>query len=188
MPINDIQFLDHVIRTTGTSEHVPRCAKVRRLLAEQAEQVVPGVTPWNTYGVAPAGIAAGRSRDWTECGLCGEQLVSSWSAHNLDDRRHFRVILGACARCRTIRWDICELRPGRASSVRTVPAGEARLNALRLAAERRAATQRGCRQLSADYCAAREAARASAWTGYPWRPWEPAPREIPNDLARRPEP
>lgn len=180
MPISDIQFLDHVIWATGTSEHVPQCAKVRRLLAEQVEQVVPGVILWIRYAVAPAGIAAG---NWTECGLCGEQLVSNCSARNLDGRRHFRVALGACARCRMIRWDICELRPGRVSSVRTVPAGVAKTFALRLADERRAATQRGCRQLSADYAAAREAARASAWLGYPWRSWEPAPREIPNDLV-----
>ena len=189
MPINDIQFLDHVIRTTGTSEHVPRCAKVRRLLAEQAERLASsehlwgaGTPLWGAYAITPMVMAAHHPRSWFECGLCGEQPVGITSGRNLDGVRRFRLSLIACRQCRAIRWDIRELHVGRVESVRTVPAGDARLNALRLADERRAAPQRGCRRLSADYCAAREAARAR-WLGYPWRPWEPAPREIPNDLV-----
>ena len=150
MPVNDIQFLDHVIRTTGTSEHVPRCAKVRRLLAEQAERLASsehlwgaGTPLWGAYAITPMVMAAHHPRSWFECGLCGEQPVGITSGRNLDGVRRFRLSLIACRQCRAIRWDIRELHVGRVESVRTIPAMVAKASAFRLAAERRAATQRG---------------------------------------------
>ena len=185
MPVNDIQFLGHVFRAYGTGGVVPRCAKIRRLLAEQAERLAPNAFSRGGYAISP--ISRRLEIDMIACCDCGDQPICNAADYRLGGRS-VRVVLAKCERCRVIRWDICEFPGEGYEGVRTVTVGSAIDWTLRLAAERWAATQRGCRQLSADYCAAREAARASAWLGYPWRPWEPAPREIPNDLARRPEP
>lgn len=138
MPVNDIQFLGHVFRAYGTGGVVPRCAKIRRLLAEQVERLAPNAFARDGYAIAPAGSR--RDLDMIACCACGDQPICNAADYRLGGRS-VRVVLAKCERCRVIRWDAREYPREGCEGVRTVAVGNAIDGALRMAAERRAAPQ-----------------------------------------------
>ena len=138
MPVNDIQFLGHVFRAYGTGGVVPRCAKIRRFIAEQAERLAPNAFARDGYAIAPAGSR--RGLDMIACCTCGSQPTCNASDYRMGGRS-VQVVLAKCEGCRVIRWDVREYPREGGEGVRTVTVGSAIDWTLRLADERRAAPQ-----------------------------------------------